>query len=156
MEMSQKAVHAELSYRTLLVHAQYVNKTMSGGNIEEVAVDLLSGLMHLSQEYGANFDELLHMAKVRFETESTEIVEAWTKEDSMAVKSQGWDLFEASVEGKIVPLIERCDDMSTFEDDYEALEFVKRQAAAGDQLASKALRLDHECKADRAAVTITA
>lgn len=136
--------HAELGYRTLLVHAQYVNKDMSGGNIEEVAVDLLTSLMHLDQQYGANFDDMLRMAKARFEAENTGSVEAWTKEDSVTAQSQGWDLFEASVEGKIVSLIERCDEMDTFEDDDKALEFVKQQAAAGDQLATKALRLDHE------------
>lgn len=62
--------HAELGYRTLLVHAQYVNKDMSGGNIEEVAVDLLTSLMHLDQQYGANFEDMLSTAKARFEAES--------------------------------------------------------------------------------------
>lgn len=64
-------VHAELGYRTLLVHAQYVSKNMSAGNIEEVVVDLLTSLMHLDQEYGANFDDMLRMAKDRFEADWT-------------------------------------------------------------------------------------
>lgn len=59
--------HAELGYRTLLVHAQYANKDMSGGNIEEVAVDLLTSLMHLERQYGVNVDDMLRMAKARFE-----------------------------------------------------------------------------------------
>lgn len=63
--------HAELGYRTLLVHAQYVSKNMSAGNIEEVVVDLLTSLMHLGQEYGANFDDMLRMAKDRFEADRT-------------------------------------------------------------------------------------
>lgn len=73
--------------------------------------------------------------------------EGWTKEDSKAAQSEGWDLFEASVEGNIVLLIERCDEKDTFEDDVEAIEFVKQQAVAGNSLAAKALRLDYECGA---------
>lgn len=68
MKNANKA-RAELGYRTLLVHAQYASKNMSGGNIEDVVVDLLTSLMHLDQEYGANFDDMLHMAKDRFEAE---------------------------------------------------------------------------------------
>lgn len=75
------------------------------------------------------------------------MAEVWTKKGSRAAQSQGWDLFAASVEGKIVSLIERCDEMETFEDDDKALDFVKQQAAAGNQVAAKALRLDHECGA---------
>ena len=139
--------YAELGYRTLLVYAQYANKDMCGGNIEEVVVDLLTNIMHLDQQYGANFDDMLRMAKARFEAENMGRVEAWTNENSVAAQSQGWDLFEVSVEGKIVSLIERCDEMDIFEDDDKAFEFVKQQAASGVQLAAKALRLDHECSA---------
>lgn len=74
MENANKA-HAELGYRTLLVHAQYVSKNMSAGNIEEVVIDLLTSLMHLDQEYGANFDDMLRMAKDRFETEKLSLSE---------------------------------------------------------------------------------
>ncbi len=81
-----------------------------------------------------------------------DVADAWTKEDSQAAQLQGWDLFEASAEGKIVSLIERCDEMGTFEDDDKALEFVKQQAAAGNPMAAKALRLDHECSASAPAV----
>jgi len=65
--------HAELGFRTLLVHAQYVEKDMSGGNIEGVVVDLLTSLMHLDQQYSANFDDMLRMAKVRFEAEGIQL-----------------------------------------------------------------------------------
>lgn len=75
------------------------------------------------------------------------MAEIWTSEDSQAAHPQGWDVFEASVDGKIVLLIERCDEMDAFEDDFKAVEFVKQQAAAGNLLAAKALRLDHECGA---------
>lgn len=68
--------HAELGYRTLLVHAQRANKNMSAGNIEEVVVDLLTSLMHMNQAYGANFDELFRLAKDRFEAETLSLSEA--------------------------------------------------------------------------------
>lgn len=75
------------------------------------------------------------------------MADIWTSEDSQAAHPQGWDVFEASVDGKIVLLIERCDEMDIFKDDFKAVEFVKQQAAAGNLLAVKALRLDHECGA---------
>lgn len=59
--------HAESGYRALLVYAQYVGKDMSSGNIKEVAVDFLTSLMLLDQQYGANIDDMLRMAKARFE-----------------------------------------------------------------------------------------
>ncbi|WP_341744682.1 hypothetical protein [Azonexus hydrophilus] len=76
--------------------------------------------------------------------------EVWTKEDSAAAVEQGWDVFDASVDGKIVPVIERCDEAGVFADDYEALEFVQKQATEGSLLAAKALRLDHELNAGSA------
>ncbi len=70
--------------------------------------------------------------------------ETWTREDSESAVLQGWDVFQASLNGQQVPLIERCDDLAIFEDDMEALKFVKNLAANGDLLAKKALRLDYE------------
>lgn len=71
MAMKQaNEAHAELGYRALLVYAQYVGKDLSGGNIEEVAVDFLTSLMFLDQQYGDNFDDMLRMAKARFEAVS--------------------------------------------------------------------------------------
>lgn len=70
----------------------------------------------------------------------------WTAEDSAIAQSQGWDLFKASCGGLIVLLIERCDDREIFADDDQAIEHVRARAAEGDEVAAKALRLDHELK----------
>ena len=72
------------------------------------------------------------------------VPEVWSKEDSAAAQAHGWDLFQAQVDGKLVLLIERCDDSATFADDDKAVEFVRAQATNGDPVAAKALRLDHE------------
>ncbi|MBP8694571.1 MAG: hypothetical protein KBH35_03080 [Bifidobacterium sp.] len=72
------------------------------------------------------------------------VPEVWSKEDSAAAQAHGWDLFQAQVDGKLVLLIERCDDSATFADDDKAVEFVRAQASSGDPVAAKALRLDHE------------
>ncbi len=72
------------------------------------------------------------------------VPEVWTKEDSAAAQAHGWDLFQAQEDGKLVLLIERCDDSATFADDDKAVEFVRAQASSGDPVAAKALRLDHE------------
>ena len=73
-----------------------------------------------------------------------EAPEVWTKEDAAAAQAYGWDLFQAQVDGKLILLIERCDDSATFADDDKAVEFVRAQACSGDPVAAKALRLDHE------------
>ena len=73
-----------------------------------------------------------------------EAPEVWSKEDAAAAQAHGWDLFQAVVDGKFVLLIERCDESGVFADDDKAVEFVRAQAASGDPVAAKALRLDHE------------
>lgn len=79
-------------------------------------------------------------------TNAARLAENWTAEDSATAQSQGWDLFEASCGGKIVLLIERCDDSDIFDSDDQAIDHVCARAAEGDELAAKALRLDHELK----------
>ncbi len=61
---------------------------------------------------------------------------AWSREDAEAAQGQGSDLFD---EGDQLS-IERIDETEVFRDDAEALEFVRKQAAAGDETAMKALR----------------
>ena len=79
--MSEK--YAELGYGTLLIHAQRVNKNMNANNIEEVVVDLLTSIMHLSQEgYHFNIEYLLLQAKDRFEEESSRQINEVIKSDN--------------------------------------------------------------------------
>jgi len=75
----------------------------------------------------------------------------WSKEDSAAAQEQGWDLFATSSEGKGVSSIQRHDEAELFESDNQAVEFVRAQAAAGNPLAIKALRLDNELQPDASA-----
>lgn len=65
----------------------------------------------------------------------------WSAEDSAAAMKQGWDVFEIDGNGEKLA-IQRCDDSGVFKEDLAAVAFVKRQAAQGDALAAKAVRLD--------------
>lgn len=91
----------------------------------------------------SNFRELLYE---QLAARYVETADCWTAEDSAAAHPQGWNLFESSVDidGETQLLIQRCDELEIFDDDFEALEFVKQAAAKGDALAAKALRLDSE------------
>lgn len=60
--------HADVGYRTLLVHAQYANMKFASTNLEEVIVDLMTSLMHLQKDYGFDIETMVKMAKERFET----------------------------------------------------------------------------------------
>jgi len=72
----------------------------------------------------------------------------WTNADSAMASKQGWDFFEVGggayeLEREDMPL---DGSAPVFKSDTEALRFVEKQAAAGDELAQRALRfLDENC-----------
>lgn len=60
----------------------------------------------------------------------------WTMADQARAFTQGWGIFENSDHGI---RIERLDEKSIFEDDEQAVNYVRLQAAAGSALARKAI-----------------
>jgi hypothetical protein len=111
---------------------------MTAAAIEKEAVRMNDVVRHSAALVQAN--AIAETLKVQFGFAA----EVWTEEDSAEAQKQGWDLFEASSDGKVVSLIERCDEQKVFADDDAALAFVQQQAAEGSAIAAKALRLDHE------------
>jgi hypothetical protein len=67
----------------------------------------------------------------------------WTNRDNLAASEQGWNLFELNPKGDRHQ-IQKEDEMNTFVDDDHALAHVKSLAAAGNELATKALNMSIE------------
>ncbi|WP_321935546.1 hypothetical protein [Paraburkholderia sp. J8-2] len=68
-------------------------------------------------------------------------VPAWTVEDSKVADEQGWGLFNIDDSG--YGEIQRDMEANRFEYDEDAIDFVQRQADAGDVVATKALKIHH-------------
>lgn len=64
--MSDNNERADRARQTLWYYADYSD----GELCDSTVVDLLTDLMHLCREDGANFNELLQMARVHYEAET--------------------------------------------------------------------------------------
>lgn len=66
----------------------------------------------------------------------------WTRRDSAAAISQGWDVFDVGpIEPTIGATIQRHDEGERFDDDTQAIIYVEGRADAGDERARKAMRI---------------
>lgn len=62
----------------------------------------------------------------------------WTIEHGEEAESQGWNIFESDERGLE---IQRDDEAGIFDTDEDAVKYVERQAARGNECAASALRL---------------